>query len=71
METMYFVDDIVIDTRSSDSRRGKVTWVSEDDSFGYVTVLWDGETKDWFAPKNLLKRMKRFWAKGEEPRRNS
>jgi len=71
MKTTFFLDDIVIDTRSSWLRKGKVTWVSEDDSFGFVTVLWDGDTEDWFAPKNLLKRMKRLWSIGEEPRRSS
>jgi len=36
-------------------KTGTITWVSDDQDFNHVTVLWDGNTKDLFAPKCHLR----------------
>jgi len=40
-------------------KAGTITWVSDDQGFNYVTVLWDGNTKDLFAAKDHLRDLKK------------
>jgi hypothetical protein len=40
-------------------KTGTITWVSDDQGFNHVTVLWDGNTTDLFAAKAHLRDLKK------------